>query len=322
MEPTLSLRWNCAADTLGYHYRPIEYAALTMRTAYQVLATQYDPLGFIVPFTTRAKVLIQQLWSKKREWDDPNLPPDLHAAWNTWESELQHLSAITIPRCYSSVPNNAHQKYDLHVFCDASERAYGAVAYLVETTKDVIHTSFVMARSRVAPKRQQSMPRLELCAALAGAQLAKLLNDELTLTIQQTILWTDSTTMLEWLQSDSCRFKVFVETRVSEIQELTEHSAWRYVDTQQNPADDITRGKSLLSFTGPGRWSQGPSFLKLGHEHWPKRPEQVKSEELPELKGFTICCLTITEPDQTLPDVTQFSTWKELVEATRQTCQR
>ena len=119
VEPTLGLWWNCAADTLGYHYRPIEYAALTMRTAYQVLATQYDPLGFIVPFTTRAKVLIQQLWSKKREWDDPNLPPDLHAAWNTWECELQHLSLITIPRCYSSVPNNAHQKYDLHVFCDA-----------------------------------------------------------------------------------------------------------------------------------------------------------------------------------------------------------
>ncbi|XP_073724410.1 uncharacterized protein [Misgurnus anguillicaudatus] len=322
MEPTLGLRWNCAADTLGYHYRPIEYAALTMRTAYQVLATQYDPLGFIVPFTTRAKVLIQQLWSKQRGWDDPNLPPDLRAAWSTWESELQHLSAITIPRCYSSGPKDDLQRYDLHVFCDASERAYGAVAYLVESTKDVTHTSFVMARSRVAPKRQQSMPRLELCAALAGAQLAKLLNDEITLTIQQTILWTDSTTVLAWLQSDSCRFKVFVGTRVSEIQELTEPSAWRYVDTQQNPADDITRGKSLFSFTEPGDWSQGPSFLKLDSEHWPKRPEQATSDGLPELKGFTVCCLTITVPDQTLPDAAQFSTWKDLVEATRQTCRK
>ncbi len=322
MEPTLGLRWNCAADTLGYQYRPIEHATLTMRTAYQVLATQYDPLGFIVPFTTRAKVLIQQLWSKRRDWDDPNLPQDLHAAWDTWESELKYLSTVTIPRCYSSAPNDVQRKYHLHVFCDASERAYGAVAYLVEYTQDAVHTTFIMARSRVAPRRQQSIPRLELCAALAGAQLAKLLKDEITLIIQQTVLWTDSTTVLEWLQSDSCRFKVFVGTRVSEIQELTEHSTWRYVDTLQNPADDITRGKPLSSFAVPGRWTQGPSFLKLSSEHWPKRPERARSEMLPELKGVTICCLTTVEPDYTLPDANQFSTWKELVEATRLACQQ
>ncbi|XP_073766348.1 uncharacterized protein [Danio rerio] len=317
MEPTLGLRWNCAADTLGYHYRPIEHATLTMRTAYQILATQYDPLGFIVPFTTRAKVLIQQLWSKKRDWDDPNLPQDLSRAWETWENELKHLSDITIPRCYSSIPHDAQQQYELHVFCDASERAYGAVAYLVEYA-DVIHSTFVMARSRIAPKRQQSIPRLELCAALAGAQLAKLLKEEITLKIQQIVLWTDSTTVLEWLQSDSCRFKVFVGTRVSEIQDLTEHSTWRYVDTQQNPADDITRGKPLQSFTIPGRWSQGPSFLNLGPEHWPKRPEPSRSEGLPDLKGANICCLMTVVPDHTFPDATHFHTWKELVEATRQ----
>lgn len=96
------------------------------------------------------------------------------------------------------------------------------------------------------------MPHLELCAALAGVQLAKLLKDEITLSIQQTILWTDSTTVLEWLQSYSCGFKVFVGTRVSEIQELTEHSTWQYVNTQQNPADDITRGKPLSRFTVSG----------------------------------------------------------------------
>ncbi len=91
------------------------------------------------------------------------------------------------------------------------------------------------------------MPRLELCTALAGAQLAKLVKTEMTLTIRQTTLWTDSTTVLEWLQSDSCRYKVFVGTRVLEIQELTDQQAWRYVDTQNNPADDVTRGKPLLA---------------------------------------------------------------------------
>lgn len=213
IEPTLGLRWNCATDTLGSHYRPIGHATLTMRAAYQVLASQYDPLGFILPFTTRAKVIIQQLWAKKRDWDDPDLPPNLQAAWLNWENELKHLSAVSIPRCYlPSSATAAEQHSSLHVFCDASERAYGAVAYLAVQTISDIHVSFVMARSRVAPKRQQSMPRLELCAALAGAKLAKLVRDEMTLSIGQTVLWTDSMTVLEWIQSDSCRYKVFVGT--------------------------------------------------------------------------------------------------------------
>ena len=64
----------------------------------------------------------------------------------------------------------------LHIFCDTSERIYGAVAYLrTEDENHTIHTSFVMARSGVAPKKQLSMPRLELSAALAGAPLSSLL---------------------------------------------------------------------------------------------------------------------------------------------------
>ncbi|CAM4638688.1 unnamed protein product [Leuciscus chuanchicus] len=322
MEPTLCLRWNCAADTLGYHYRLIEHAELTMRAAYQVLASQYDPLGFILPYTTRAKVIIQQLWAKKRDWDDPDLPPNLQAAWTDWESELKQLSAVSIPRCYTPASTTAAEQHSsLHVFCDASERAYGAVAYLAVQTSSDIHVSFIMARSRVAPKRQQSIPRLELCAALAGAQLAKLVRNELTLSISQTILWTDSMTVLEWIQSDSCRYKVLVGTRVTEIQELTDHSSWRYVNTQDNPADDITRGKTLQSLAEPSRWSQGPPFLKQSPEHWPKRPEVAQSEIVSELKGLICCSVMAVETESNLPDVTQFKTWQELVGATLRACQ-
>ncbi|XP_039514870.1 uncharacterized protein LOC120469772 [Pimephales promelas] len=322
MEPTLGLRWNCAADTLGYHYRLIEHAELTMRAAYQVLASQYDPLGFILPFTTRAKVIIQQLWAKKRDWDDPDLPPNLKATWTDWESELKQLSTVSIPRCYTPASTTAAEQHSsLHVFCDASERAYGAVAYLAVETSGDIHVSFVMARSRVAPKRQQSIPRLELCAALAGAQLAKLVRDELTLSISQTILWTDSMTVLEWIQSDSCRYKVFVGTRVTEIQELTDYSSWRYVNTQDNPADDITRGKTLQSLSKPSRWSQGPPFLKQSPEHWPKRPEVAPSEVVSELKGLMCYSVMAVGMESNLPDVTQFKTWRELVRATLQACQ-
>lgn len=121
--------------------------------------------------------------------------------------------------------------------------------------------AFLTARSRVAPKKQQSIPRLELCATLTGAQLAKVLKEELTLPVYQIILWSDSTTVLAWLCSDFCRFKVFVGTRVAEIQELTARESWRYVDSANNPADDITRGKRLHEVSANSRWFRGPAFL-------------------------------------------------------------
>ncbi|XP_033124897.1 uncharacterized protein LOC117123156 [Anneissia japonica] len=82
--------------------------------------------------------------------------------------------------------------HHIHVFCDSSERAYGAVAYLRGESDGGIRTNFVMARSKVAPKKELSMPRLELCAALVGAKLLEFIKNELTLTITEMHLWSDS----------------------------------------------------------------------------------------------------------------------------------
>ncbi|KAJ7997480.1 hypothetical protein DPEC_G00229450 [Dallia pectoralis] len=229
-ESTLGLSWHPQPDTLGYKHRPVSYHVPTMRNIYKVLASQYDPLGFILPYTTRAKMLVRHLWDKQRDWDDPLLPKELLQAWVDWEEELHDLKDITMPRAY--VPDELDQSStsrEIHVFSDASEQAYGSVAYLrTETSQGKVYLSFLLARSRVAPKRLHSMPRLELCAAVTGAQLSKLLERELTMKVDKTTLWTDSTTVLTWLQSESCRFKVFVGTRVAEIQELTDLKVWRY----------------------------------------------------------------------------------------------
>lgn len=186
------------------------------------------------------------MWDKTRGWDDPALPDHLLLAWKEWEADLQHLSRITIPRCYTPTSMDDPQvTHDVHIFSDASERAYRSVAYLRSVGPDGhINVAFLLARSRVAPRKQQSIPRLELCTALTGAQLAELLINELTLPIREIICWTDSTTVLHWLHSESCHFKVFVGTRVAEIQELTKAEVWRYVESHQNPADDLTRGKN------------------------------------------------------------------------------
>lgn len=97
-ESTLGLHWHCQSDTLSDKSRSLDCPQVTMRTIYKVLASQYDPLGYIIPFTTRAKVIVQQLWSKKRDWDEPQLPEDLLQAWRRWESELPDLQQIALPR--------------------------------------------------------------------------------------------------------------------------------------------------------------------------------------------------------------------------------
>lgn len=316
-ESTLGLHWHCQSDILSYKSRPLACPEVTMRTIYKVLASQYDPLGYIIPYTTRAKMIVQQLWDKKRDWDDPQLPEVLLQSWREWERELPDLQSIALPRCYCSRElDSPTSSRDIHVFCDASERAYGSVAYLrTEDPSGKVEVAFLTARSRVAPRKQQSIPRLELCAALTGAQLAKVLLTELSLPIRQVTFWSDSTTVLTWLQSDSCRFKVFVGTRVAEIQDLTDRDAWRYVDTTSNPADDITRGKALAELGTQSRWYQGPSFLQGTPEQWPKKPVTSPTEG-DELRKPTFCGLTAIALIPDTPEASQFTTYGKLLEAT------
>ncbi len=207
LEPVLSLSWHWQTDALCYKSRPLEYGALTMRNVYKVLAWQYDPLGFIAPYTTRAKLIVQSMWDKQRDYDDPLIPHDLQRAWKEWESELHLLPRISLPWSYA--PPHTDQMVisrQVPVFSDAFEKPYGSVSYLrTEDDQGRVYCAFMAARSRVAPRRQHSIPRLELCGALTAAQLAKTIERELMVKIDQTILWSNSTTVLTWLQSESDR---------------------------------------------------------------------------------------------------------------------
>lgn len=185
----MGLHWHCPTDTLSYKSRLVVLPQITMRTICKVLASQYDPVGFIVPYTTRAKVIVQQLWAKQHEWDDPNLPEQLLEVWRAWDSELPDLQHITLPCCYTSDKLDPGSSWrEICVFCDASEKAYDSVAYFrTEDHRGSVDVAFVAARSRVGTRKQQSVPQLELCAALTGAQLANVLKAELTLCIHLVV---------------------------------------------------------------------------------------------------------------------------------------
>ncbi|XP_033095863.1 uncharacterized protein LOC117100323, partial [Anneissia japonica] len=205
----------------------------------------------------------------KVEWDEEISNSELRASWTQWEQELIFISQVSLPRHYIKLKDATYQ---LHVFCDSSEKAYGAVSYLRGERDGKVETAFVIAKSKVAPRKQLSMPRLELCAALIGAKLIDFLVNTLTIPVSGKHLWSDSTTVLTWITSETCRFKVFVGTRVAEILHLTDGMDWHYVPTAENVADDITRGMSLRDIASNQRWQYGPSFLTQAREHWPVMP--------------------------------------------------
>lgn len=127
-ESTLGLSWLFHTDVLSYKHRQVDYSVPTMRNIYNLLASQYDPLGFILPYTTQAKVLVWHLWNKHQGWDDPLLPQELLQHWQAWEDELGVLPPTTLPRPYSPKDVDLCSLHrEIHIFCNASEEEYGSV---------------------------------------------------------------------------------------------------------------------------------------------------------------------------------------------------
>ena len=281
VQRTLGIRWDVQHDNFVFICQPKANPA-TKRGLVSALSSVFDPCGFISPFTIRAKLLAQQLWLEHIEWDQA-LPDLIAAKWQAWLNDLDGLSAFKLPRHHSKHSRCVHD-VELHVFSDASELAFATVAYLRYHAGDQVVSSFLASKSRVAPLKTLSIPRLELQGALLAARLGKTLEDELNLNISRKVFWTDSEIVLKYLQNGAKRFKPFVANRVAEILELTEQEQWRHVATHQNPADCCTRGLSANMLTPDSLWYQGPSFLKNDDREWPNFAFSTSSELDPDDK--------------------------------------
>lgn len=185
----------------------------------------------------------------------------------------------------------------MHGFSDAAQNAYGACVY-VRSIEDQskIQVRLLCSKIRVAPLKSQTISRLELCAALTLARLMTKINDvvnSLNVAINRIIYWSDSTIVLNWLQTQPSTLQVFVANRVAEIQELTDCSSWRHVPTKENPADLLSRGLFPEQLLQSIIWWHGPSFLSRP-EH--ERPTTHKPEiSTTELKK-TVCTVKQTHP--------------------------
>lgn len=211
---TLGVMWNSANDCITYAVKQLDSAApITKRSISSEIAKIYDPLGLLEPVIILAKML----------WDE-SLPINVHTEWMQYYTQLPLLNNVIFHR--RTIISNV-VRIEMHGFCDASEKAYGACVYLRSTDSyDQVETNLLMAKSKVAPLKSQSILRLELCGALLLTSIIQTARQALHLTIDRTVFWTDSTIVLHWLKTSPHLLKTFVANRVSEIQSRTSGSRW------------------------------------------------------------------------------------------------
>lgn len=270
--PVLGIMWDRKEDNLYIESKIVGVSeTLSKREALSLTQSIFDPLGFLTPVLLPAKLWLQEIWVVKVDWDSP-LPEGIKNKFLKWCNKLEILNKLRIPR---RIGFGDRSSWSLHVFCDASQHAYATVVFLRCETGEETLVSFVAAKSRVAPLKGITIPRLELMACVLGVRLSKYVTEALTLHDTPKYFWTDSTTVISWIQRNDV-WGTFVGNRVKEICAFTKADQWSYVPGDCNPADLPSRGCSPSQFSELDWWS-GPVWLGGPKDKWPKL--EIKSNE-------------------------------------------
>ena len=315
---SLGVCWDLEDDSFTFKVT-IPEKPFTRRGVLSVINSIYDPMGLAVPVTLKGKLLLQSLviMGKERNgeslgWDDP-LPDDLARQWQRWKHSLSDLRNIKVPRCCQ--PKNLEQvmRAELHAFADASKDAIGAAIYLRLLGEDnMASTTLLYGQSKVAPAKTTSIPRLELCGAVLATQAVRKILKEMDMTIDEVVFYTDSKVVLGYIQNSSRRFYVYVANRVQIIRNVSEPSQWRYVETEDNPADLATRGSDADKLTST-MWLNGPQFLNDPGVLQPSAAENVTLDnEDPEVRQEVTINRTSIEVPMSLQRLARFSNWSSL----------
>jgi hypothetical protein len=309
-ERALGVLWSPETDRFSFKIEVKDHN-LTRRGILSTVSALYDPLGFAAPVILPAKQLLQDLCRLRLGWDD-QIPQEHQRKWEVWIAELPKLENFYIDRCFKPSWFESCKTTQLHHFADASQTGYGTASYLrFENEDGKVYCTLVTSKSRVSPLKQITIPRLELTAAVVAVKVNHMIQKELDIPIHKTFFWTDSMTVLRYINNESARFHTFVANRIALIRDGSEPSQWRYVNTRSNPADDSSRGLSVRKFLISKRWVQGPDFMHLPEDQWPipDVDDVCKMENDPEVKEQVISNAVLVKSSAIDRLFTYFSSW-------------
>ncbi|KMQ88303.1 gag-pol polyprotein precursor [Lasius niger] len=283
---TLGILWNRNTDQFVFSIPPRLTATplTTKRTVLSSIAQLFDPLGWLSPIVITAKLLMQELWAIRLDWDE-ELPSHLQTRWEEFIRSLPQVANISMPRWLGISPQMLG--LEIHGFSDASQDAIAAVIYLR------VINDLDLAR-----------------VTLAVAKTKSLHTDRIPLH-----LWTDSTIALTWIKGHPSRWKDFVRNRVSFIQELS-NSRWHHVSGKENPADLASRGISPQQLQDESLWWAGPKWLQHHSASWPSS-SQTLSPDLDLEERANLCATASPSSEDKMWDlISRYSTLTRLLRIT------
>ena len=301
LQRILGQTWNPESDQLLFAKPKLSYERenITQRKLLSMAASLFDPIGIISPFAIRLRCILQKVVKQGHNWDQL-LSKEHYDEIQQWMEDFENMPSIQIPRCL--VPN-VDGTHEFHTFTDASLSAVSAVVYLRTISADgSIATHYVISKSKVAPIKQMSIPKLELEAATLGAELAGFCETEMTINVQSKKFCTDSTAVLSWIKSKD-RQKMYIANRLNKIAENSNKDDWRHVPGKMNPADHGTRGLAPCDLQK--LWITAPSFLIKPESEW-----TFSGDKTAQTYATQVDVKTIEKP---LVDPNRFSNWPRLL---------
>ena len=322
-EKVLGIKYLLANDSIQLSDSVLDPNACTKRSVLSQISKIFDPLGLCLPVSTRGKLLMRKLWELKLSWDVP-IPEDLQKEWGKLCSDLSQLSSLSFPR--SCV--NQDEENSMCIFTDASKASYGFAVYNVCNGKS--HLMF--AKSRVAPIKPKTLPMLELLGVfLALKFLPTILDSYASVKFRDVTIGVDSQIVLQWLLSDSVSTKsIFTRNRLKDISLFLKNLeekygikvSFKYVKSEDNPCDLITRGLSFNEFNKKlSFWTQGPEWLPSYQISWPDSSlgclsESSKRQTRAQGASASFNIDLHARPENTLVDIEKYSTLNKLLGVT------
>ena len=286
----LGVVWCLENDSLTFRIE-LKGTPLSRRGILSSISSIFDPMGLVSPFLLEGRLILQAITGERKGWDEP-LDELQIKAWEKWRSEIVGLEKIEVSSCYKK--DKEIIDTSVHCFSDASDKGYGNACYLRNAYKDgEVDVSLILGKSRVAPLKSITIPRLELTAATTSVKLGALLIDELRLQDKIPVKFmTDSKIVLGYINNSHKRFRIFVSNRLKIIHDYSNNQQWEYVPTDENPGDHASRGIRLRDEQKVQMWLYGPPQLKQSSKNVPDQVFEVDDDD-PEVQNKNVVVTSV-----------------------------